>query len=212
MAGKAAKAKAKAGTGRVYGYVRVSTDKQDAERQQTEIMDYAQKHGLGDVTMFRETISGTKAKPELERLIEGLRAGDTLAVWELSRLTRSGITALLKIAEKVQKAGASLLETGSGQVIGNDMQGELYLVMLGLAAKVERDMISERTKSALRVRKEKGMILGRPAGKSKLDERKIEIQGYQKQGCSKAHIARLVGCSRTTYLAWLEKETEKAGK
>ena len=74
-----------------------------------------------------------------------------------------------------------------------------------------KEMISERTKSALRMRKEKGMKLGRPAGKSKLDERKVEIEGYQKMELSKAKIAKLLGCSRTTYLAWLEKES-KGGK
>jgi DNA invertase Pin-like site-specific DNA recombinase len=61
------------------------------------------------------------------------------------------------------------------------------------------------------MRKEKGMKLGRPAGKSKLDERKIEIEGYQKMELSKAKIAKLLGCSRTTYLAWLKKES-KGGK
>jgi len=198
--------------GRVYGYCRVSTDKQDSERQQSEILDYAKKHGLGDVTIFRETMSGTKEKPELERLLSGLKQGDTLAVWELSRLTRSGISAVFEIAGRVRKAGAVLLETSSGRVIGNDTNGEVYLFALGLSAKIEKEMISERTKSALKMRKEKGMILGRPAGKSKLDEKKLEIQGYQKMELSKAKIAKLVGCSRSTYLAWLEKETEKAGK
>lgn len=198
--------------GRVYGYCRVSTDKQDSERQQSEILDYAKKHGLGDVTIFRETMSGTKEKPELERLLSGLKQGDTLAVWELSRLTRSGISAVFEIAGRVRKAGAVLLETSSGRVIGNDTNGEVYLFALGLSAKIEKEMISERTKSALKMRKDKGMILGRPAGKSKLDERKVEIMGYQKMELSKAKIAKLVGCSRSTYLAWLEKETEKAGK
>jgi DNA invertase Pin-like site-specific DNA recombinase len=163
------------------------------------------------VTIFRETISGTKEKPELERLIGQLRAGDTLAVWELSRLTRSGMSALVGITGRVQKAGAVIIETRSGQVIKNDAMGDMYLAMLGLAARIERDMISERTKSALKMRKEKGMTLGRPAGKSKLDEKKVEIMGYQELGMSKAHISRRLGCSRTTYLAWLEKES-KGGK
>lgn len=197
--------------GRVYGYCRVSTDGQENERQVGEILDYAKKHGLGDVTIFRETVSGTKEKPELERLIGQLRAGDTLAVWELSRLTRSGMLALAEITGKVLKVGALILETRTGQIIKGDVMGEMYLSVLGLASRIERDMIAERTKSALRMRKEKGMILGRPAGKSKLDERKVEIEGYQKMELSKAKIAKLLGCSRTTYLAWLEKES-KGGK
>lgn len=115
---------------------------------------------------------------------------------------------MFEIAGRVRKAGAVLLETSSGRVIGGTIRTARCLFALGLSAKIEKEMISERTKSALRMRKEKGMILGRPAGKSKLDEKKVEIMGYQELGMSKAHIARRLGCSRTTYLAWLEKGIE----
>ena len=67
-------------------------------------------------------------------------------------------------------------------------------------------MISERTKSALQARKAQGVKLGRPAGKSKLDYKREEIEKYQKLGLNKSSIAKLLGCSRSAYLNWLEKE------
>jgi len=194
---------------RVYGYCRVSKDTQDNERQQREILNYAKKNNLGDVTIFQEITSSIKKKPELERLMSGLKVGDTLAVLEISRLTRSGPGATFEITKRIRDLGAILIEVSTGTIIKDDVYGEIYLFAMGLSARTERQKISERTKSALRMRKEKGMILGRPAGKSKLDERRTEIEGYQKLELKKAHIARLLGCSRSTYLAWLDKENKK---
>jgi DNA invertase Pin-like site-specific DNA recombinase len=76
---------------RVYGYCRISTDKQDAERQVGEILSYCEKNGLGAPTIIRETASGAGERPELGKALAGLQEGDTLAVWELSRLTRGGL-------------------------------------------------------------------------------------------------------------------------
>jgi DNA invertase Pin-like site-specific DNA recombinase len=183
---------------RVWGYCRISTDRQDTERQVLEIADYAKAKGLGDVTFVRETVSGKDDKPELERVISSLQQGDILAVWELSRLTRASVGALFTIAERIRKAGASLLEVKSGTTISSDVAGEAYIFALGLAARIERELISDRTKSALRVRKEKGIKLGRPAGKSKLDEKKDEIDYLIGLGLSKAKTAEKIGCSRST--------------
>lgn len=193
--------------GRVIGYCRVSTDRQDAERQVGELLTYCSTHGLGDPVIVRETASGNKERPELERTLAGLRAGEILAVWELSRLTRGGVGSLFGIVEQVRKAGASLIETKSGTVIDSTVAGEAYVFALGLAGRIEREMISQRTSSALQARKRAGVKLGRPAGKSKLDNRREEIQRYQDLGLNKTSIAKLLGCSRATYLHWLSKES-----
>lgn len=197
------------GQARVIGYCRVSTDRQDAERQVGELLTYCSTHGLGDPVIIRETASGAKDRPELERTLAGLRAGDTLAVWELSRLTRGGVGSLFGIVEQVRKAGASLIETKSGTVIDSTVAGEAYIFALGLAGRIERELISARTKSALAARKASGKKLGRPAGKSKLDDRREEIQRYQNLGINKTAISKLIGCTRATYLNWLSKEAAK---
>lgn len=197
------------GQARVIGYCRVSTDKQDAERQVGEILSYCDQEHLGAPVIVRETASGAKDRPELESVLSDLRAGDTLAVWELSRLTRGGVGSLFGIVEQVRKSGARLVETKSGTIIDSTVAGEAYVFALGLAGRIEREMISQRTKSALQARKKAGVKLGRPAGKSKLDDRRDEIERYQRLGLNKTSISLLLGCSRACYLHWLAKEEEK---
>jgi DNA invertase Pin-like site-specific DNA recombinase len=191
---------------RVIGYCRISTDKQDAERQVGEILSYCKTNRLGDPVIVRETASGAKERPELERVLGNLKPEETLAVWELSRLTRGGVGSLFAIVEQVRKAGARLVETKSGTVIDSTVAGEAYVFALGLAGRIEREMISSRTKSALQARKKAGVKLGRPAGKSKLDDQREEILRYQQLGINKSAISKLVGCTRATYLHWLDKE------
>lgn len=185
----------------VFGYCRISTDKQETDRQVSEILGYCEKHSLGGPMIIRETITGSKAhKPELEKMILGLDAGDMVCVWELSRLTRGGVAALFGIVERISKAGAKLIETKSGTVIDASVAGEAYTFALGLAARIEREMISERTRSALAAKKRQGVRLGRPRGKSKLDARKSDIDHWQAMGINKTNIARLLGVSRSAYL------------
>jgi DNA invertase Pin-like site-specific DNA recombinase len=198
------------GKGRVIGYCRVSTDKQDAERQVGEILSYCKEHTMGDPVIVREVAHGTGERPELQRVLGELGPDDTLAVWELSRLTRGGVGSLFSIVEQVRKAGAKLIETKSAVTIDSTVAGEAYIFALGLAARIEREMISQRTSSALQARKKAGVKLGRPAGKSKLDDRREEIGKYQKLGLNKSSIAKLLGCTRATYLHWLDKEAQKA--
>ena len=191
-----------------YGYCRISTDKQETERQVLEITEYCNNNGLGSLEIFKEVTGGTKKKPILESILNSLHENDILLVWELSRLTRGGVASLFAIAERVRNSGAKLIETKSNTTLDNTPAGASYIFALGLASQIERDLISQRTKSALKERKLKGMKLGRPTGKSKLDERRQEIEGYQSLELSKSHISRLLKVSRTTYLNWLKKENK----
>jgi DNA invertase Pin-like site-specific DNA recombinase len=191
---------------KVIGYCRVSTDRQDADRQIGEILTYCDREQLSAPVIVREMASGVKERPELERILNNLQDGDTILVWELSRLTRGGVGCLFAIVEQVRKAHARLVETKSGTIIDSTVAGEAYVFALGLAGRIEREMISSRTKSALQARKRAGVKLGRPAGKSKLDDLRKEIEKYQKLGLNKTSIAKLVGCTRATYLHWLAKE------
>lgn len=193
-------------SGRTIAYARVSTDRQEATHQIEGILAYCEKEGLLDPMIVRETASRAKDRPELERTLAGLQAGDTLAVWELSRLTRGGVGSLFGIVEQIRKAGARLVETKSGTVIDSSVAGEAYVFALGLAGRIEREMISQRTSSALQARKRAGVKLGRPAGKSKLDDHREKIERYQRLGLNKTSISKLLGCSRATYLHWLSKE------
>jgi DNA invertase Pin-like site-specific DNA recombinase len=189
----------------VYGYARVSTDNQDAERQVSEILTCCEARGLGHPVIVRETASGAKARPLLDELLGSLGHGDTVLVWELSRLTRGGVAALFAIVKTVHDAGAVLVETKSGTTIDTSVQGEAYVFALGLSARIERDMISERTRSALRIRRERGVKLGRPRGpgKSRLDPRRewiVERLGY---GVPVARLAEDCGVTEATLHRYL---------
>jgi DNA invertase Pin-like site-specific DNA recombinase len=191
----------------VYAYCRTSTDKQDSSRQVDEIIAYCKAHSLGNPVIVQETASGAGERPILDETIESLAKGDSLAVWELSRFTRGGVSALFGIIGRIRDKGAQTIETKSGTVIDSTVAGEAYVFALGLAARIERDLISERTKSALRARKASGVKLGRPAGKSKLDSRIDEIEHYRGLGLNATAICKLVGCSRGTYENWMKRRS-----
>jgi len=192
----------KAKAGRVIGYARVSTDKQDVERQKLDIMAYCEKEGVPLEKIVVETVSSRKATREVYKVVDSLRAGDVLVVTELSRLARSSIE-LDEICAKVIRAGASLKSLSPECVVDGSILGQTMKFALGISAQLERDFISERTKSALKARKEQGVKLGRPKGKSKLDERRGDIEKYLELGINKSNIAKLLGCSRTALLNWL---------
>ncbi len=192
----------KAKAGRVIGYARVSTDKQDVERQKLDIMAYCEKEGVPLEKIVVETVSSRKATREVYKVVDSLRAGDVLVVTELSRLARSSIE-LDEICAKVIRAGASLKSLSPECVVDGSILGQTMKFALGISAQLERDFISERTKSALKARKEQGVKLGRPKGKSKLDERRGDIEKYLGLGINKSAIAKLLGCSRSAMLNWL---------
>ena len=190
----------------VYGYARVSTDKQDADRQELDLRRYAEAEGLGAVKIVRETVSSRKADREVYPLIERMKAGDVLLVTELSRLGRSVIEINGIISDVVRRGAALRVVSGAlaGQAIDGSIQAQALVFALGLSAQVERDLISERTASALRARKAQGVKLGRPVGSSRLNDRAEEIDKYLSRGVDKANIARIIGCQRATLYAWLK--------
>ena len=188
--------------GKVIGYARVSTDKQDVERQKLDIMAYCEKEGVPLEKIVVETVSSRKATREVYKVVDSLRAGDILVVTELSRLARSAIE-LDEICAKVIRAGASLKSLSPECVVDGSILGQTMKFALGISAQLERDFISERTKSALKARKAEGVTLGRPKGQSKLNERRGEIEKYLGLGINKSAIAKLLGCSRSALLNWL---------
>jgi DNA invertase Pin-like site-specific DNA recombinase len=88
------------------------------------------------------------------------------------------------------------------------MQATITATILGLAAQIEREFISTRTKEALSKRKQEGIKLGRPKGEAnilKLDAFRDEIMEYLKKGINKRAISKLVDCSPSTLYQWLSR-------
>jgi len=190
-----------------YSYLRVSTDKQDLDNQRVSVLEYANKNGLHDVQFVEETVSSKLKDRKIFELVETLKDGDTLIVFELSRLARS-MKELESIRVKVADRGADIHAISQNLIIksdGNDIATKSLVFALELSAQIERDMISERTRNALAIRKSKGLPMGRPKGDSKVEKYREDIEKYFKLGINVTAIAKLIGCSRSTLNNWLKE-------
>lgn len=190
----------------IYGYARVSTDKQDADNQKAAILDYANHHDLGRVKYMAETISSRSKQRIIFDLVDRLKAGDVLIVYELSRLARS-MAELDSLRVKIAEKGATVRVISQNLILdsnGGDIATQAIVFALSLAAQIERNMISDRTKTALKAKKETGAKLGRPKGVSRLDSQKDEIQRYLAKGLNVTAISKLIDCNRQTLTNWIK--------
>ena len=193
-----------------YGYMRVSTDKQDTENQRGAILEYGNKHGLNNIEFISETISSRKADRAIFQLIDKLLPDDNLIIFELSRLGRGSMNDLERMRVKVSEKGATIHALIQNLIIkpdGSDISTKAIIFALELAAQIERQMISDRTKNALQARKAKGLPMGRPAGLSKLDAHSEAIHGYLAKGLNLTAVAKLIDCNRQTLANWLSTNT-----
>ena len=192
-----------------YGYMRVSTDKQDVDNQRGVILDYANKHGLQKVEFISEVISTRKSDRAIFQLIDKLLPNDNLIIFELSRLGRS-MCELESIRVKIAEKGVTIHAISQNLTIkpdGSDITTQALIFAFSISAQLERQMISDRTKNALQVRKAKGLPMGRPAGLSKLDAHSEAIHSYLAKGLNLTAVAKLIDCNRQTLANWLSTNT-----
>lgn len=195
----------------IFIYVRVSTNVQDTQNQLHGIRDYCQERGIVPDTVVEDTASGSIdwRSRKIGELLSGADKGDVLLVAEVSRLARSTLQ-VLEILKFSSERQVSVVIVKNGLTFDNSMQSRITATILGLAAEIERDFISMRTREALAKRKAAGKQLGRPQGALakhyKLDEKRSEIERYQKLGINQTAIAKLVGVSRPTLRTWLGRQ------
>ncbi len=188
----------------VYGYIRVSTDKQDCANQKLGIEAKANALGLHiDKYIEDDGISGTKEpeKRALGNLIRKLSPGDIIICSELSRLGRK-LFMVMRVLESVMKSGAKLYSVKDNYELGDNIQSKVLAFAFGLSAEIERNLIAERTREALALRKSRGIKLGRPFGcknkKRKLDGKDEYIFKMLSQNLSKKAIAKRLHVSPRT--------------
>ena len=177
----------------IYGYIRVSTDKQSVKNQQHEIDRFCQSQGLAIDGWIEETISGIKAydKRKLGGLLRKVRSGDLIICSELSRLGRS-LFMIMEILGTCMHKGCRVYTVKEGYRLGEDIQSKVLAFAFGLSAEIERNLISQRTREALAAKKHAGIKLGRPNGKSRERRRFDEREGYIREQLDKgATIGRL---------------------
>ncbi len=198
---------------KVWAYLRVSTDAQDTANQRHGVLEYANGHGLAGLQFIEDAASGRMSWRDrrLGQLLKDARAGDVVVFAEISRIARSTLQ-VLEVLQHCMDIGVSVHIAKQKMALDGSMQSRITATVLGLAAEIEREFISMRTREALQKRKAEGMKLGRPskpAETTKLDARAAEIRDYIGRGINKRSIAKLVDCAPSTLYAWLERRNIK---
>lgn len=188
----------------------MSTDKQTVENQRFEITEFCKKEGISINDWIEETISGTiePKKRELGNLLKIVKKDDLIICSELSRLGRS-LFMIMSILNLLMEKGAKVWTIKDNYRLGYDIQSKVLAFAFGLSAEIERQLISQRTKEALALRKKNGKKLGRPLGsfgnKSKLDGAELAFSVMIFAGTSVNQMAKLYGAHRNTVKRFIER-------
>lgn len=192
---------------RTVAYLRVSTIEQDLEKNKSDILHFANEKKLGHVEFFEEKISGTTKWQDrkIAEVINSLNEGDNLVVSELSRLARSTLQ-ILEILDIARKNKINVYAIKGNWQLDNSMQSKIISTMFAMMSEIERDLISERTKEALKAKKAQGIKLGRPKGKgkSRLDEFELEIKSMIQVGVPKTKVARKYNTTVQNLYNWIK--------
>jgi DNA invertase Pin-like site-specific DNA recombinase len=155
------------------GYARVSTRDQNVSGQLEAL------RAAGAQTVFREKVSGARAdRPQLARLMAGLKSGDVVIVTKLDRLGRS-TRELLDLIQRIGEAGASFRSLGDPLWDTGSPQGRLLSTLLAAIAEFERELIRERTGEGRKRAMANGVKFGR----------KPKLSDYQRQEAIKRRAA-----------------------
>ena len=196
----------------IYGYIRVSSDKQTVENQRFEINNFCERESIHIDGWIEETISGTKAydKRQLGRLLNKVQKDDLIICAELSRLGRN-LFMIMEILNICMTRECRVWTIKDNYRLGDDIQSKVLAFAFGLSAEIERTLISQRTKEALARRKQEGVILGRPKGrknapdKYKLSGKETLIKELLSIEVSKRKIAKICKVDRNTLARFIRE-------
>lgn len=195
----------------IYGYIRVSSDKQTVENQRFEINRFCEKQHLVINDWIEETISGTRSynKRQLGRLLHKVHKDDIIICSELSRLGRN-LFMIMEILNICMTKECRVWTIKDNYRLGDDIQSKVLAFAFGLSAEIERNLISQRTKEALARRRSEGVVLGRPKGSKsnpdryKLSGKEMLITELLKNGTSMRKIATICKVDRNTLCRFIK--------
>jgi DNA invertase Pin-like site-specific DNA recombinase len=172
------------------GYARVSTEDQHVDLQLDALTQ------AGCQRLFCEKVSGAgHQRPELLRMLEQLRAGDTVVVWKLDRLARS-TRDLLATVEAIRAAGATFRSLSEPWADTTSHGGKFILTVFAGMAEFERELIRERTRAGREVAKRRGVRFGRPK-KLNVEQRDLAVR-LRAEGKSAKEVANIFGVHVST--------------
>lgn len=193
----------------IYGYIRVSTNKQTTENQLFEIKKYAKTNRLSVDKWIKETISGVSQieRRKLGHLLEKMKSADILLATELSRLGRN-LLQVMSILNYCLSRDIQVWTIKDNYKLGSDIQSKVLAFAFGLSAEIERNLISQRTRESLARLKAEGYKLGRPKGHNKS---KLKLYGKQEKikalldlKIPKKQICFLMGISEPTLYRFIQ--------
>lgn len=182
------------------GYMRVSSD---SDRQSTVLQrDALIAAGVDARHLFEDKASGARDdRPGLKSCLNFLKAGDTLVVWKLDRLSRS-LPHLLDIVTGLRDSGVAFRSLTEGMDT-NTPHGELLFHIFGALAQYERALTRERVQAGLAAARRRGRRGGRPTA---IESEKLEaVMTALDGGASKAAVCRAFGIARSTLVDTLAR-------
>ena len=193
----------------IYGYIRVSSDKQTVENQRFEIDNFCKRHKIVINNWIEETISGTKNynKRQLGLLLKRVNKDDIIICSELSRLGRN-LFMIMEILNICMNKECRVWTIKDNYRLGDDIQSKVLAFAFGLSTEIERNLISQRTKEALARKKAEGIKLGHSHGfhcrlNPKCTKRHEWILKELNLGKEKTTIAKKLKVSKTTLYRYL---------
>ena len=172
------------------GYARVSTTEQDASLQLDAL------RAAGCLKVFTDKASGSlDRRPQLDRLLDQLRPGDTIVVWRLDRLGRS-LKHLIQLIEDLAEKDVGFRSLTEGMDTTTS-GGKLVFPIFGALAEFERSLIRERTMAGLAAARSRGRVGGRPPVMTP-EKIKVARDLYRARDLTVEEIANTIGVSRKT--------------
>ncbi|WP_326678888.1 recombinase family protein [Streptomyces sp. NBC_01237] len=187
-------------TGHLIGYVRVSTDDQEAQLQLDALT------AAGCARIFEDRASGKNTdRPELRAALDYARPGDTLCVWKLDRFARSLIDLVTMVDTLGERGiGFKVLTGALASIDPGTADGRLMLQVFGAMAEFERSLIKERTRAGLDAARAQGRTGGRP---TVVNEDVLTVARARKaKGESVSATAKALSISRATLYRHLTED------
>lgn len=196
----------------IYGYIRVSSDKQTVENQRFEIEEFSKQKKIIIDSWVEETISSTKKFEErkFSKLLKKAQSWDLIIVSEISRMGRNlmQIMSILNICMQKEVAVRTIKEWYE---LGDNINSKVLAFAFWLSAEIERNLISQRTKEALARKRAEWIILWRPkwskSSYTKLTWYESRIKEFRKKGLSYTAIWRILGVHRITVSKFVKENS-----
>ncbi|UII57905.1 recombinase family protein [Cytobacillus spongiae] len=180
----------------IFGYARVSTEEQNLDMQ----IDALEKFGAERI--YKEKLTGTRRdRPQLDELLKVLRIGDKIVVYKLDRISRS-TKHLIELSELFNDVGVDFISINDS-IDTSTAMGKFFFRTIASIAELERDIISERTKSGLQAARARGRKGGRPTKKE--DKVEMAVKMYKSKDYTIREITEATGISKTTLYRYLDK-------